>query len=656
MDRKDTEGKRYICLVRASDASEGTTSTEAQLALLREYGDRMGMVFIDKIILDGVTGSLPGKRDDLRGLIERKQKQNDFDFVVLQRLDRLTRGGSAHGFWFEHECSRVGLRLLFVGDDIPDGRYANLIKVAKYAAAQEQAFSISQRSTQGAMLALEDGRNVTSGRTPYGRWRLYLTADGKRSHIVADLRDGRQQKLHPTTFEVIDTYGQVGGKGKGHYRKQKNEKVLLTPGFVEEAAVVREIFDLHFRKGWGGKRIADLLNRSGVPSPQGRAWSQHQVEVIYEQEAYTGRSVGNRTRSAIYHERQPSAPKRVDLDPAIQAAAKRIPVRQRGQGEWFIQPQPLMENFLLDAELRRLAMDEHERLWRRRGDIDRPKQPRSKHRASDYLLSGLLYAKQDGEPLVGVLCGRVGKKVRYYRHRRGRRGYIKDSIFNKMIPAQPIEDTVVALVGEVLTSDESLRDRIIAFVETEARRTTPTEQIADMQKHRDQIRRRTELIVSTLDEETLADARAELDRLKAERRTLDEQIAAAEAAMKMRSVDPQAVADAVLAQFRAMAANVADMPKFALRQLLGSVVSRIEIDMATKAAEVSLMVPLDEKFFCGDLGGLEAMRPVGTSASSTSNETHQQVRVALGRFDCTERRIDGRGFIKQPCYVCRRAA
>src|SRR5579884_1561357 len=179
MDRKETEGKRYICLVRASDASKGTTSTAAQLALLREYGDRMGMVFIDKIVLDGVTGSLPGKRQDLQALLDRKRQQNDFDFIVLQRLDRLTRGGSAHGFWIEHECSRVGLRLLFVGDDIPDGRYANLIKVAKYEAAMEQAFSISQRSTQGAQFALEDGRNVTSSHTPYGCWRLYMTADGK---------------------------------------------------------------------------------------------------------------------------------------------------------------------------------------------------------------------------------------------------------------------------------------------------------------------------------------------------------------------------------------------------------------------------------------------------------------------------------------------
>src|SRR4051812_37416545 len=87
---------------------------------------------------------------------------------------------------------------------------AILIKVAKYEAAQEQAFSISQRSAQGSQLALEDGRNITSSHTPYGCWRLYLTTDSKASHIICDLRDGRQQKLHPQTLAVIDTYGQIG--------------------------------------------------------------------------------------------------------------------------------------------------------------------------------------------------------------------------------------------------------------------------------------------------------------------------------------------------------------------------------------------------------------------------------------------------------------
>jgi hypothetical protein len=314
-----------------------------------------------------------------------------------------------------------------------------------------------------------------------------------------------------------------------------------------------------------------------------------------------------------------------------------------------------MENFL-DPQLRRLAMAEHERLWRRRGDLDRPKQSKSRHQGSDYVLTGLLRAKQDGEPLVGILCGRVGKKVRYYRHKRGNRAYIKGSIFSRMIPAKPIEDAVINVVAKVLMTDETLRDRIIGFIEAESQRIIPTEKIAELQKKRDQLRRRTELIVSTLDDETLADARSELDRLKSERRSLDEQIAAAEAAIQMQNIDAQAVADEILGQLRSMAANIADMPKFALRQLLGTVISRIEIDMETKAANIQMTLPLIEKNFIGDLGGLEAMRLVGTSASSTSYETHPDIRIKIGEFHCSEQRIVQRGFIETPCYDCRRAA
>ena len=107
-------------------------------------------------------------------------------------------------------------------------------------------------------------------KTPYGCWRIYLTADGKPSHIIRNLGDGRQQKLHAETHEVIDTYGFIGGGNKGHYRKQKTEKPLLMPGDSDKADVVREIFRLHLIEGMGGKRIADVLNSKGIPRPEGQ--------------------------------------------------------------------------------------------------------------------------------------------------------------------------------------------------------------------------------------------------------------------------------------------------------------------------------------------------------------------------------------------------
>lgn len=646
MDRKKLEGKRYICLVRASDDAQAESSTAAQLAMLNDYARKMGMVYADQIVLEGVTGSLPGKREDLTGLLNRKRTLNDFDVLVLQRLDRLTRSGSDHGFWFEHECKCAGIRLQVVGDDIPEGRYASLIKVSKYEAAQEQAFSISQRSTQGAQFALEQGRNITSSHTPFACWRLYFTAEGKPSHIIRNLKDGRQEKLNPETHQVIDTYGEVGGGGRGHYRKQKSEKVLLTPGDAAEVVVVREIFDLHFRQGWGGKRIADLLNTKGIASPYGRTWSQHQVEVIYEQEAYTGRSVGNRVSSAIYHERNPNAPKAVDLDPAVQATSKNIPVRIRPRDEWFVQEQPYMVDFL-DADLRATAMRAHEDLWQRRGDPDRPKRSRSKHKASEYLLSGLFFARQDEEPLVGVLCGRAGNKVRYYRHRRGRRGYRKGSVFNRMFPAEPLERAVIELAQEVLADVPQLRERVERFIK-EQTEAAPQGGAAleELRQRRDDVRRRTELIVAMLDEETLADARPQIERLRAERRHLDEQIAAAEAAARAKDVDPAQVADRVVTRIAALAANLKDAPTFALRELLNGLVERVVGDMETKEVEVTLALPA---WAFREDDEAEPMRLVGTSASLASYETHRVLTLKLAEADCRYVLASSRA-----CYECRR--
>jgi hypothetical protein len=464
----DYNGKRYVAMVRASDATEGTTSTQAQLAMLHEKATSLKMVKVDEVILDGVTGSMPGKRKDMVDLISRKETADDFDVLVVQRLDRLTRSGSNHGFWFEHECTRAGIHLCIVGDDIPQGPYASLIKVAKYEAARDQAFSISQRSTQGYQLALEQGRVTTSTHTPFACWRLYLTADGKPLHIIRDLRNGQQEKLDATTHAVIDTYGQVGGGTKGHYRKQKHEKVLLVPGDPQEISVIRDIFDLHFRQGWGGKRVADHLNRKGIASPCGKNWSQRQVEVLYNNEVYTGRSVGNRTSSGIYHQRNHAAPKPTNLDPSIHATAKTLPVKLRPTEEWFTVDQPLMKDLLGDEQLRALAIDGQDRHWNHLANPDRQKKSTSRHKTSEYLLSGLLQAKQDGGPLVGVLCGRVGKKVRYYRHRRGRTGYMKGSVYNKLIHAERVEKAVLDAVKGVLLETGELKDKLIGMIEAQS--------------------------------------------------------------------------------------------------------------------------------------------------------------------------------------------
>ena len=65
----------------------------------------------------------------------------------------------------------------------------------------------------------------------------------------------------------------------------KNSVFTIIP---EEAAVVREIFDLYI-SGYGREKIARLLNERGVPSPHGLLWHPNVVKEILRNEKYTGR-------------------------------------------------------------------------------------------------------------------------------------------------------------------------------------------------------------------------------------------------------------------------------------------------------------------------------------------------------------------------------
>src|SRR5436190_22205622 len=90
-------GKRFIAIVRCSTFGQADTSIPDQLRLIREFAQRYGMIEVEAISLDGLSGSIPGNRDDLQKLLNRKRDQDDFDLVLLQDTTRLTRGGLKHG-------------------------------------------------------------------------------------------------------------------------------------------------------------------------------------------------------------------------------------------------------------------------------------------------------------------------------------------------------------------------------------------------------------------------------------------------------------------------------------------------------------------------------------------------------------------------------
>src|SRR5687768_5233840 len=90
-------GQRFVAIVRCSTAAQEDTSIPDQLAVIRNFATRYGMVEVDVVELPGVSGSIPGNREDLQRLLDRKRDRNDFEIVLLQDTTRLTRGGTMHG-------------------------------------------------------------------------------------------------------------------------------------------------------------------------------------------------------------------------------------------------------------------------------------------------------------------------------------------------------------------------------------------------------------------------------------------------------------------------------------------------------------------------------------------------------------------------------
>jgi hypothetical protein len=155
----------------------------------------VGLRYVDKEVLDGVSGSAPARISEvLEKLIKRKEKAKDFEVIAWQVKDRASRGGGEHGMWLEHEAKRHGLRVFFAGDDQPSGPYAPVVRVAKYEAAKEVSVSNGRRSAQGQKWAQKQGFFRTAGQTPIGCDRIYHGPDDKPKFIIHNLPNGLQKQ------------------------------------------------------------------------------------------------------------------------------------------------------------------------------------------------------------------------------------------------------------------------------------------------------------------------------------------------------------------------------------------------------------------------------------------------------------------------------
>lgn len=583
-------GKRYIALMRCSTKGQADTSIDDQLKLIRRFASDNGMVEVDAVRLEGVSGSVAENLDRvIASLIKKKTEANDFDVLIVQDASRFSRAGAGHSAKLRYDLERVGIQVVSALGHAPIGDFGEVKDALDAVVAKQQAKSIAMGVARGSQSALESGRKAHCSISPFGVDKLYVSEDGRPLHVIrTNYADGTQMRMHPTTGEVLDRYGRNQTSGApAHYRKQKHERVRLILGEPAAVEVVRSIFRRYFSDRVGYWSIAKHLNDRGVPSPTGKGWSLSTVKAIIENPVYSGRGVANRSTMALYYARAADQP--AEATKARRTASGRPAQMMRPSSEWIVVEYPELAEFL-PADLRMLAAEHHQRIL---DDLKsgRERAARDKHHGSDFLLKGILKTV-DGQSMSGRRKGRHGES-RYYAVSKSFSSPTSDKVARRMVPAEPLEATALYLAKCLILSMPGLRDQIAAEYKAAVRRRAGDGQ--DREALAAEVRRLDRRIAVALDEfdgEDESAVRAKLAELKAARREAAERLSAMAAPAALSDSDVEKFVDAVIDVQVEQAESLRELPAAHLRELLTTFIESMTVDLATMKVEMVARIPL----------------------------------------------------------------
>ncbi|MCY4501943.1 MAG: recombinase family protein [Alphaproteobacteria bacterium] len=242
---------RFAIYARYSSPLQEMTSISGQLRLCRDRVATLGGVIADEYTDPELSGTAMQLRPGLRQLIEDARARR-FDAVYVEALDRLARS-QADMAWLYRELRFLGIDLYSLEDGQVDSLHAGI----KAIVSEMFIDNIGNKTRRGQNEAVHDRRLI--GSSVYG----YRIAN------------------------------RISGSGKPVRGLRTVEPA--------EAEVVRRIYRLYL-DGMSPTLIVRLLNREGVPGPDGGAWESgivrgHRHNGILRNELYCGRVIRGRTRS-----------------------------------------------------------------------------------------------------------------------------------------------------------------------------------------------------------------------------------------------------------------------------------------------------------------------------------------------------------------------
>jgi DNA invertase Pin-like site-specific DNA recombinase len=248
-------------------------SPDNQRHAIARYASERGYEVVQTYIDAGKSGLTLKGREGLKKLLS-DVVSGTCDFNAILVLD-VTRWGrfqdTDQGSYYEWLCKSAGVPVHYVEEPFEqDGSAtASIIKQLKRVMAAEYARELSVKVTAAQRRYAEMGF-LQGGIVPYGVRRM-----------------------------VVDEAGNCRGVlEQGQWKSARTDRILPVPGPKHEIDVIKRIFRLYIRRK-SCQRIADLLNKEGVPAVRGRLWTYGLVHGVIYRDWVLGMVTYNRTSTKL---------------------------------------------------------------------------------------------------------------------------------------------------------------------------------------------------------------------------------------------------------------------------------------------------------------------------------------------------------------------
>ena len=230
----------------STDKEDQLNSLETQKEFFLEYTKRTGDNLIKLYADEGISGTKIKNRKEFQHMLADAEK-GLFDMVVVKDISRFARN-TVDLLQSVRKLKALGIETQFLTANMTSMGNSEFVLTIFGALAQEESANTSKRIKFGKKM------NAEKGRVP----------------------------------NIVFGYDKTIGD---YFTLSINEN---------EAKAIRQIFQWYTEEGYGGSKIANMLNERGIKTKRGNNWSQNSVCRILTNEIYTGKIINGKEEIADF--------------------------------------------------------------------------------------------------------------------------------------------------------------------------------------------------------------------------------------------------------------------------------------------------------------------------------------------------------------------